>query len=515
MFKNALSNFKINCDRYAIRFNYGYMSEKRRINEKGAIVNMKKYRSYNGDKPYIFVTYSENDEQNCELLLDQLVPIGYRVRVENKGAASSATLCDLECARVMLFVLTEGFIADPPCYRLLQKAEELHRPLIAYVPVDTPAVKEVLMRLIRSPDTTVIIRPGEEALTDSKTVNVLLDPTLGLTPALATKVFNQGIKMLERGNSDAGMEYIKLSADENCAEAILWLGKQAIDEIQFGHSNYETAVKYLFDAARLGSTEAMYILGKMLKNGEGFDRNPQLAYTYVLKSAQHGFAPAQAELAYMYDHGIGTELDKTLATKWYMTAAEKGETASYLPLGIRYLEGIYVEKDGELAERYLIRSAAGGCADAELMLAKLYKEGTELQQDIKRSNEHFKNAAEAGLCEAQYFYALAILELKGMRRRERNKQAFYWLKRASDDRIDGSQGSPDAMFKLGNFYQRGKGCKKDLKKAFITYYSAAKLGHNKAVSTVAECYKKGIGVQVNKKAAKLFKKRAQALIAAG
>lgn len=469
---------------------------------------MKKYRSYNGDKPYIFATCSEHDEHYCETILDKLIPVGYRVRIENKGAVSTATLQDLEKARVVFFVLTERFVSDAQCYKLLQKAEESRKPLLIYAPEDTSSLKELMMRLIKTPDTSVIIRPGEEELTASKTVNALLDATLGLTPTLAMKVFRRGVRMVENDGNGDGMSFIRLAAGENCAEAILWLGKRALESARVGNGEYETAVEHLFGAARLGNTEAMFLLGKMLKDGEGFECDHQLAYTYILKSAQHGFPPAQTELAEMYDHGIGTEPDKTLATKWYITAADKGEKGAYLPLAIRYLDGVYIEKDEELAERYLVRSSAGGNADADLILAKLYKEATASGESSERSEGHFKKAAEAGICEAQYFYALTLLTSKKLRRRERNRLAFYWMKRAADDRIDGTEGSPDAMYQLGLFYQKGRGCKRDLQKAFISFYSAATLGHAGALAAVSECYKKGIGVSVNKKAAALFKKRA-------
>lgn len=467
---------------------------------------MKKYRRYTGEKPYIFVTCSDADEPYCELILDKLTSLGYRIRLEDKGASTHATFEDLDCSHLMFLVLTESFIGDPPCYRLLQRAEEKHKPLIIYVPNDTTTVKEVLLRLIKNPEPTYIARNGDENLTDSKTANVLLDPTLGLTPQLAMKVFKHGLKLIDEGKSEEGTNYIILSASENCTKAILWLGIQELTAVRNGMGDYATAVERLFRAAKLGDTEAMYILGKMLLDGEGFERDAQLAYTYILKSAQHGFPAAQAELANMCDKGIGTDINKNLATKWYLSAAEKGEKRAYMPLGVRYLEGIYVEKNEQLAEKYLMKSAENGNADADLVLAQLYRDGTAFEPNKKRSAEHFKRAAEAGICEAQYFYAVMLRESKGKGAKERNKQAFYWLKRASDDRIDGTNGSPDAMYMLGNFYRRGIGCKKDPQKSFICYYNAAKLGHIKATKAVAESYRRGIGVPINKRAAEIFER---------
>lgn len=471
---------------------------------------MKRYRSYNGDKPYIFATCTEPDEHHLEAILDKLVPLGYRIRIENKSTAYSETLCELEKAHVVFLVLTERFISDAQCSRSLQKAEESHKPLLIYAPEETAAVNEYMMRLQKTPETAVIIHKGEEDMTASRTVEALLDETLGLIPTLATKVFRKGARMVEsKEDSVEGMNLIRLAASENCAEALLWLGKNALDLARAGIGGYEKAVEHLLDAARLGSTEASLILGRMLKDGEGFECDPQLAYTYILRSAQYGYPQAQTELAEMYDHGIGTEQDKVLATKWYLTAAEKGEPGAYLPLAARYLDGVYIEKDEQLAEEYLTKSSESGSADAELILAKLFREtAIATGQGFERSEEHFKKAAEAGLSEAQYLYALTLLSSKKHRRKERNRLAFYWLMRASEDRIDGTAASPDAMYQLGLFYQKGRGCKRDPQKAFISFYSAARLGHTGALAAVSECYKKGIGVPKNKKASVLFKKRA-------
>ena len=466
---------------------------------------MKKYLTYNGDKPYIFAAFAESDEAYAEQIIDKLAPKGYRLWIEDKGAADSVTHAKLVGSHVALFVLSEEFISDPPCYRLLQKAEAAHRSMLVYVPVDTPAVKEVLLRLIRTPEMVLIFRPGEEVITDSKTANVMLDPTLGLTPELAMKVYRKGVRLFREGKRKKGLEYIELAAGENCAKAILWLGKSALEAAEEGRSGYAPAVRNLSRAAKLGDTEAIFILGKMLADGVGFERDTRLAYTYILKSAQHGYSPAQLTLAMMYDRGNGTDIDKKQATRWYLAAAAKGESEAFMPLGIRYLDGRYLPKDEEQAVKYLKRSAASGNREADVVLAKLYRDGTGVARDPARAAKHFKVAAESGVCEAQYFYAICLRNALGC---ERDKEkAFYWMKRAADDRNDGTEGSPDAMYQLGVFYEKGVGCKKDKKKAFICYYSAAKMGHEESIRAVSECYRRGIGVSVNRRAAALYRSR--------
>jgi len=464
---------------------------------------MKKYRQYTGEKEYIFASFSEADEEKVEEILDKLVPIGYRFKLEDKGAAASSTVNDLVASHLMLLILTDNYIADPQSYRLLQKAEALHKPMIIYIPEDTSTLKEVVMRLITTPEITLVFRPGEE-ITDSKSATMLLEPTLGLTPALASKLFAHSLEQYEKTGSRDALEYIKLTASENCLKAILWLGKNALSNARTGKIGYSKAVELLYRAAKQGDTEAIYILGKMLLDGEAFERSPRLAYTYILKSARHGFPMAQFELANMYDKGIGTEIDKKLAIKWYANAADKGVIEAFMPLGIHYLEGTSIERNPELAIKYLTRSAAAGVSEADLLLAHLYKDGANgIRPDAERSAMHFKSAAEAGVCEAQYFYSLCLK--KGHGCKKDRKEALYWMKRAASDRFDGAEGSPDAIYRLGVYYHKGIGCKKNLKNAFICYYNAARLGHTVALRAVSECYKHGIGISQNSTAARVFR----------
>ena len=466
---------------------------------------MKKYKQYCGEKEYIFASFSESDEQVAEEILDKLVPIGYRFKLEDKGAAASSTLNDLSASKVILLVLTDNYIADPQSYRLLQKAESLHKSMIIYIPEDSSSVTEVCIRLAKNPETVIVFRPGED-ITASKHATMILEPTLGLTPALANKVFVYWLEQFEKTRSKKALDMIKLAASENCIKAILWLGKRALSLARSGKQSYALAVEQLSRAAKQGDIEAIYILGKMLLDGEAFERSPRLAYTYILKSARHGFPMAQFELANMYDKGVGTEIDKKLAIKWYINAADNNVADAFMPLGIHYLEGTSVERNPELAVKYLTLSANASIPEADLLLAHLYKDGAEgIKHDPEASAKHFRSAAEADVCEAQYFYSICLK--KGYGCKKDRKEALYWMKRAAGDRTNGAEGSPDAIYRLGVYYHKGIGCKKDFKNAFICYYNAAKLGHTAAFRAVSECYKHGIGIAPNATASRVFREK--------
>lgn len=465
---------------------------------------MKKYKQYYGKKDYIFASFSENDEEEAEKIFDALTGNGYRFKFEDKGAAASSTLNDLASSRVMLLVLTDNYISDPQTYRLLQKAESIRKPMILYVPHKSPSIGEVTSRLIKTEPNKVF--HTYEELAASKHAKLILAPTLGLPSALANKLFAYSLDVYEKSGSSEALDNIKLAASENCNKAVLWLGKRALNFARSGKQSYEAAIDYLYRAAKQGDTEAIYILGKMLLDGEAFERSPRLAYTYILKSARHGFPMAQLELASMYDKGIGTEVDKKLAIKWYVNAAEKEVPEAYMPLGIHYLEGTAVEKNTELAIKYLTKSANAKISETDLLLGHLYKDGTEdMSPNPELSAKHFKAAAEAGISEAQYFYSMYLK--KGFGCKKDRKEALYWMQCAATDRADGAEVSPDAIYRLGVYYHKGIGCKKDLKNAFICYYKAARVGHTAALRAVSECYKHGIGIAPNAVASRVFKEK--------
>ena len=337
---------------------------------------------------------------------------------------------------------------------------------------------------------------------------MLLKPTLGLTPELASNLFTQAKERYEIKQDPEALKYIRLTASENCVKAILWLGKYYLEKARKGSGLYSTATDQLFKAAKAGDTEAIYILGKMLLDGEAFERSPRLAYTYILKAARHGFPKAQLELANMYDKGIGTEVDKKLSFKWYTIASDNNVVEANLPLGLKYLEGSSVECNSNSAIKYLTNAAEKGIFEADLILAHLYKDGAnDIEIDLEKSTAHFKAAAEAGMCEAQYFYSYCLK--KGIGCKRDRKAALYWMQLAASDRSDSAEGSPDAIYQLGIYYHKGIGCKKDLKNAFICYYNAAKFGHVAALRAVSECYKHGIGIPPNPQAAKVFRLKYQ------
>lgn len=104
--------------------------------------------------------------------------------------------------------------------------------------------------------------------------------------------------------------------------------------------------------------------------------------------------------------------------------------------------------------------------------------------------EIYSKEALSGITESMLIYSKLLLR-GSINIPEDAKQALYWLKKACKN-------SPEAAFRLGNFYRKGKHVKKDIEKAFF-YFNIGmifkcKCGnlqeqyHENLISTVHPCY---------------------------
>jgi hypothetical protein len=76
-------------------------------------------------------------------------------------------------------------------------------------------------------------------------------------------------------------------------------------------------------------------------------------------------------------------------------------------------------------------------------------------------------------------------------KREKYDDALKWYEKAAKKK------HADAQFRLGEYYDHGKGVQQDYKKAANWYDKAAKQGHREALYQLSQCYKYGWGVRQN------------------
>ncbi len=151
-------------------------------------------------------------------------------------------------------------------------------------------------------------------------------------------------------------------------------------------------------AARLGDTEAQYIVGGMYSKGIGTKRNQREAFRWLYKAAQQGKSTSQSQKILGQDFLVGNVVPRnyTQSAEWYKMAAEHGDR------------------------------------DAQNELAFLYYIGRGVEQNFKTSFKWFEKAARRGLPIAQYNVGIMWYTGNGVEKQDLIA-AYSWLSLASSN----------------------------------------------------------------------------------
>lgn len=462
---------------------------------------------YMGVKPYSYIAFSVSDADAVEPLIDNLDGEGYRYWFNSKLTPNEKDVKEIlermKNAAVSVVVLSPGITDDALFSDVVEFLISKRTPFIIYMTRQTPELVDYLSRLLERAKGVVVFREWEQKFSTSNSLKQALSVTKGITKETAKAFYESGINAMQNENAtpetmSMGLKNIIYAADFEYPPALCFLGDFALEKARCGKDSYSTAVAYYRSAVKLGDTDAIYKLGCLIADGECFDESYELAKPYILYAAKSGIADAQYRYAKMLDNGDGISKNRDEATVWYKKALDGGDRRAYLPLAKRYLDGETVNRNETVAAQYFAEAAEEGSTEAILTLAKLYRDGVGVKKDSLKSETYFRMAAEKEVPEAQYEYARILQGKKNF------SEAFRWLSYAALEREYGDKPMPKVLFELGQCYSYGKGTDIDRKTAFMYYHKAALAGDPDAKAAVAECYKKGIGVTINKRAAEFF-----------
>ena len=197
------------------------------------------------------------------------------------------------------------------------------------------------------------------------------------------------------------------------------------------HLHYKEAFRWLLKAAEQGHAEAQNAAGEMLKDGKKIGKNLKEAFRWFFLSAEQGNAAACYNLADAYYKGIGCDESNDQAFYWYQKAVDLGKWEALFQLGTMYLEGIGTPVDEEKAEECFCKLV-----------------------------EHDDDA-----------YTFIINEYRSERQ---NDKVFEWIRKAAIYGIDSAQ------YELGEAYEKGISCRRNIPKAIGWYQKAAAAGNEDA-----------------------------------
>ena len=173
-------------------------------------------------------------------------------------------------------------------------------------------------------------------------------------------------------------------------------------------------------------------MGMAFKEGDGVEKDPEMAIAFFKIAAQLGHMLAQLAVGSYY-YALN---DCYEAIKWISMAAELGNAEALFNMGVFYMEGMGCDQDMELSAKYFQRAARRRHPEAQFAYADLLSNGWGVEQDDKRAMKWFLDAAENGHVEA--------------------------------------------MYRLGEVYELGKGTAVDLAEAAKWYNAACEKGHRMA-----------------------------------
>ena len=425
---------------------------------------------FEGNEPYVFVSYAHADKARVLPLIQGLQHRGVRVWYDfgiEFGEDWLQVIAEhLEKSACVVSFITPNYIASDNCVRELVFAVDEKYPLImCHLEKTNLPVK---LRLQTKLSNAMMRKAffSDEAYLD----------------ALAGAKMLKNCKMEEKAQPEP--ETIEPEWDES--DHVALEGKLDLigEELQI-------------EAEPLDPSEADFREGSRLFNEGDFAG----AIARYMKAAENGHLRVKCNLGFCYDRGRGVMPDPAQALKWYRSAAEQGDAAAQFHVAYCLDKGRGVEPDPTEAVKFYELAAKQGHVRAQCNLAACCAAGRGTEQDLSRALHWYEQAAEQGDAEGQFnagfFYD------KGRGTEPDPEKAVRWYARAA------AQEDARALFNLGLCHENGRGTRKNPALAVNCYTRAANRDHRAAQFRLGLCFQEGIGVAKDRRKAEFWKKKSQ------
>lgn len=168
----------------------------------------------------------------------------------------------------------------------------------------------------------------------------------------------------------------------------------------------------------------------------------------------------------------------TLCISLWATTALAGLTEALTAFGIKRYEQALAEFS------YL---ADEGDATAYYYLGKMYSQGLGVEQDDPKAIEYYQKAESAYNIDAAYELAEILLKDAKDKDDPKFEMGVRYLKRAA------YAGQPNALYQLGELYEKGEAVNQDYKNAFGFYLMGALKGDAQSQYKLSTLYLSGLG----------------------
>ena len=184
------------------------------------------------------------------------------------------------------------------------------------------------------------------------------------------------------------------------------------------------AAKAILSAAKDGVLTAQTLLGQLLLDGRGIQRDPALAITWFRIAARQGDAMAHNMLGRCLEYGWGCEASAQDAATHFKHASEAGLDWGQYNYANLLATGRGVAKDLPQAFSLYQRAAEQGHAKSMNLLGRFFEDGVTVPADPVTALHWYRRSAIAGDFRGQYSLA-GMLAAQGF-----TTEPEAWLRKA-------------------------------------------------------------------------------------
>ncbi len=194
---------------------------------------------------------------------------------------------------------------------------------------------------------------------------------------------------------------------------------------EFLKNDPPSAVVRLRGHAENGEVQSQLLLGQLLINGVGAERNPAEALRWFQAAARAQQPMAMNMVGRCHEYGLGTAVDYAAAAHWYHRAATFDCDWAIYNYAHLLANGRGVAKDRAAAFVWFRLAASRGHARAMHFVGQYYENGWETPADRQTAFEWYRRSAEGGDFRGQCSHA-SVLAGQGL-----IEGALYWLRLAA------------------------------------------------------------------------------------
>lgn len=449
-------------------------------------------KAYEGNEPYVFVSYAHKDNSLVLPIIQGLQDRGIRVwydeGVELGDEWPDSIAEHLEsCACVLSFV-SRNFGNSHNCCQEFTFSMNLRKDN-SIIYLEDPSVLRAGLRMQLSNLHALFYRkenPLEMLLKELSEAKVL-KPCQGVAGVSEKTAGSQAKGQTNQDSSIEKKRKAVNSALSGLAAKKYGQGRTAKPEkpaepsaeelrkqgnAHILRKEYEKGVSLLRKAADTGDMVAQFDLGRFYTSKSPQDFEESVKWFH--KAAVQGHKGAQYGLALAYHSGHGVPVNQVEAVEWCRKAAEQGSYIATADLGDWYYYGDGITKNYEEAVKWYSKAAVQGSRRVQMKLAHCYEKGLGVTQSFEEAVKWYRKAAEWGYaraqCELGYYYEI------GQGISQSYKEAVKWYRKAAD------QGYAIAQYNLGLCFEFGRDVRIDKAEARKWYQKAADQGYANAAA---------------------------------